>query len=379
MNDFFDIREENGLRLIVPSHGAAVGNAAWNPSNLWWRSRVETTEGDLVSQGFGKFFNLGQGPLDLQVTVEDIAKACERDDAIATLKIDGSLLIRSVHYGQAYFRTRGSFRYEHLENGFEVEEFCKRYPMLLDPTFAPNHSLLFEWVSPNNCIVIKYPEADITLVGAVDHASMKYERLSVLDSMSECLALKNRMMAFHLNSAGWASLQASLIDDLEREGFVIRINGQQTLVKVKCPHYLAKHALKSHLTSEKLADLYFQYGRPNFSGFLEKFSEAFDEETAMWAMPAISSLYDGVRELERIERHIEVKVIERQTWTRKDFAIATLAEYGQTKKFAYAMNRYLGNPKNDHLLKSILLQNTKQTEMSFLKGMGEESDDTVAP
>ena len=201
---------------------------------------------------------------------------------------------------------------------------------------------------------------------------MKYERMSVLDSLSECLALKTRMQAFHLDSAGWRQLQAYIESDTQIEGYVIRLNGQQTLVKVKCPHYLAKHALKSHLTTEKLADLYCQYERPNFAGFLAKFSEAFDEETAQWALSPISALYDGVRELEGIEKHIALKAQERKTWTRKDAAIAGQSEYGQTKKSASYMMVWCGQTPKTEFLKSLLLQNTKQMELSFLKGTNEE-------
>lgn len=387
MDEYFTIREDNGLRLIVPAHSAAVGNAAWHPHNLWWRSRVETTYGDVVSQGFGKFFNLGQGPETLNIGLKDVARACESGDAVATLKLDGSLLIRSVYQGRVMLRTRGSFGFEHLDNAFEMEEFQQKYPALFDPTIAGNYSTLLEWVSPNNTIVLKYPEPALTVIGAVDHRAMTYVSLSELQDFARIFGVP-LVHTFPLTVKGWEDMNADLEKNREIEGYVIRLNREQSLVKVKCLPYLTKHALKSRLTSETLADMYFQYGRPDFGGFIAKFSCDFDEETAMWAMPAISSLYDGVRELVRIEAHIQEKVdaahrlVEHdilvnsrlsaeegiRRLARKEFAIATQKEYGRTKKFAYAMAAYLGETHDfPKLLKSVLLQNTKQIELSFLK------------
>jgi len=385
MNEYFNIQEKDGLRLIVPAHSAAIGNAGWTPKNVWWRSRVETLDGQVVSQGFGKFFNVGQGPDDLRIAINDIAQAIEHNDALATLKIDGSLLIRSVYNNKVYLRTRGSFGYSHLENAFEIDtEFTKKYPKLFDVGFAKNHSLLFEWVSPFNTIVIKYPEPALYLIGAVDHRTMSYVRMSELTEIGQILNIPVTQF-FPLTSQGWADLYTDLEKNKDIEGYVIRLRHEQSLVKVKCAHYLTKHALKSNLTTEKLADMYFQYGRPTFSQFVDKFKESFDEEITMWAMPAISTLYDGVRELEAIEQHIQTKVTNWKTARerketearprnidnirredRKEFAIRAQQEYGHTKKFAYAMSVYLGEMANrEKLLKSLLLQNTKQVDLSI--------------
>lgn len=60
--EHFLIREQDGLRLITPKSSAAFDDQIWNPNNLQFRSRVETLDGETVSQGFKKFMNLGQGP-----------------------------------------------------------------------------------------------------------------------------------------------------------------------------------------------------------------------------------------------------------------------------------------------------------------------------
>lgn len=375
-NEFFTVREENGLRLIIPAHHAAVGNAAWNPHNLWRRSRVETLDCRVVSQGFGKFFNLGHGPEGLQITLDDVARACARGDALATLKVDGSLLIRSVHKDAVITRTRGSFSAEHLENAHELDKFRAEYPKVFDAHAYPNFSLLFEWVSPLNTIVMRYPYADITLIGAVDHTTMTYLPMDRLRGIAVALDVPI-VKHWPLTIKGWDELYATLDSDRDIEGYVIRLNNEQDLVKVKCAPYLTRHALKSNLTTEGLAEMYFQYGRPSFQGFLDQFAKEYDEETATWAMPVIASLYDGVKHLIAIENHIRQSVEKRKAWTRKDVAIAFQNEYGQTKKFALAMNIWLNlsDVRSNPLRKSILLQNTKQTERSMFSTPEREDDD----
>lgn len=362
--ELFIIREQDGLRLIIPSHNAGVANAPWTRDTVLYRSRVETLDGTAVSQGFAKFFNIGQGPLDLQVTAQDVADACKEGTAVATLKLDGSLLIRSVYEGKVFLRTRGSFSYEHLDNAAEMQLFREKYPLVFDPDWFENGvSLLFEWTSPQNVIVLKYPEPELTLVGGVDHKTLQYLRILSLRSVAELLQVP-LVKHFRLTPEGWDDLQRTL-DTKDIEGYVIRLHDEQRLVKVKALPYLTKHALKSTLTSEKLADMYFQQARPSYGEFCAEFSSALDEETLLWAIPAISSMYDGVRELLGIEARMRSKAVERREMSRKQAALLGLAEYGQTKRFSMYMQLWEGREVETKLLKSILLQNTKQVELSM--------------
>lgn len=136
LDEYFRVTEQDKLRLILPKHSAAVSNEAWTPDNVWLRSRVELVKNDdTVSQGFGKFFNLGQGPDGLRVDAQDIVDAIRAGErVVATHKYDGSCLIRSVYDGKVMFRTRGSLMYTfHEKAEDEIALFCERYPLLNDP------------------------------------------------------------------------------------------------------------------------------------------------------------------------------------------------------------------------------------------------------
>lgn len=364
----FQIVERDGLRLIQPQRGTmSLGNAQWTKETIMLRSRVETLGGETVSQGYKKFFNLSSGPLDLQVTPEAILKAIKVRDAIATLKLDGSLLIRSVYRGSLMFRTRGSFDYRFLDNADEMEVFRAKYPAIFDTRVFEGYSLLFEWTSPRNVIVLKYAEPELTLIGAIAHTpDLWYVPIASggLQSISDIIGVP-LVTHFDLDEAGWDKLQLKLKDDPMIEGYVIRLHREQTLVKVKCEPYLTKHGLKSTLSREKLVDMWLQQGKPGYNEFKNNFLTSFDEETLLWAIGAISSLFDGVTTLNAILVHMKGKAAERQGWLRKDAAVEGIGEYGQTKRFSAYMNYWEGKAPSDELIKSILLQNTKQVEFNM--------------
>jgi len=373
----FNVSEQNGLRLITPTRETAVSNYAWKTDNLWFRSRVETLDGKTVSQGFGKFWNLGMGTQGFITTVADIVQAITKNDAVATIKMDGSLLIRSVHEGKIMLRTRGSFGYEHLDNGWEVDQiFKQKYPRLWDISLFNGLSLLTEWTTPNNPIVLKYPEPELTLVGAVNHSTMTYLTLSELKIVSDAVGIP-LVEWYKLDSRGLEDLMTRVTTEQRIEGWVVRIDNEQTLVKIKCDSYLARHRLKSNLTTDTLAEIWFQQGCPSYVQFVKNMTEQYDEETVAWMLPVVSLLIDGTKVLQNIVTVIEdkVRVAKEQNTSRKDFALARLSEYGQTKKFSLAMNLFSGKTDNTELLKGILLQNTRQTERGMFSRM-EQSEES---
>lgn len=382
----FNISVKDGFRLITPTHAGAVANAPWTKDTLHYRSLIETLDEKIVSIGAKKFFNLGMGPEGLSITADHVAAAVslgEIGDVIATTKIDGSLLIRSVYNGKVILRTRGSFGYEHLANSHEVEEIFKAdYPKLWDPTLYPEDSLLFEWVSPENVIVLKYEDPALTLIGGINHGDLTYLRMTELKVVSADLGIP-LVPYFNLSSRwGFEQLLKSMYTRQDIEGYVIRLNGEQDWVKIKATSYLTKHALKSTLTTEGLADLYFEWVEPSFLTFAFKFKKAYDEETYLWALGAISCLYDGIAEWRKMLSHMQQNATSRVGWTRKDAATKGLEEYGKTKKFSAYMHFWEKRALEQDLKKSLLLQVTKQFELEMFdrndggEGYKESKDDT---
>lgn len=366
MDDYFQITEKDGLRLIVPSHSSAGVNNLWNRDNVWLRSRLETLSGELVSQGWGKFTNLGQGSDSLRIELQDVLKGIKNRDAFATLKYDGSALYFSSYGDQKIVRTRGSHSYIHLDNAQEIEELRIKYPTMFDPNYMRGFTLLCEFCTPSQQIVIRYPEPTLVLIGAVDHARMRYLTLNELAMIAATTGVK-LVENFALSPNNWEELYSKLETDHSIEGYVIRLDKEQRLAKIKCVPYLVKHSLKSNLTSEKLAEMWLLNGCPDFNGFMDIFKTQFDEETAMWALPAISNLMEGVKIYNKIISRIQDVYEQNKLLSRKDYAILMRNQYGDTKKFGVAMNLYLGKENTRETLKHILLQNVKQIEMGMFK------------
>lgn len=165
--EMFEVTEKNNLWLITP--GYKSNNKSWNLDEIHMRSILCTAEGKIVSSGFPKFFNYGEHEnyhgLFLNACADNPTKV------LFAPKIDGSLVIRSIINGEVNIRTRGSHKLEPHHNEWGMNDILphiKQYhSKLLDPTFCPEMSLLFEFTGPNNKIIIKYTEAKLTFLGTM--------------------------------------------------------------------------------------------------------------------------------------------------------------------------------------------------------------------
>jgi len=350
--EHFFIQERNGLRLVTPKAATVFADGVWTLENIHYRSRMETLAGETVSQGFKKFMNLGQGPDGLRVDATDVVNACVRGDAVATVKLDGSLLVRSVHQGQVVLRTRGAFSYQHQDNANEIDEYARRYPRLLDPTYLPDTSLLFEWVSPSNVIILKYAQTDLFLVGGVHHHDLRYMRMVELQDIATHTGIQ-LVEFFLLNESGWADLYATLASDTEKEGYVIRIHDEQTLVKVKCASYIAKHAFKYRMSTSRLTDMWFHEGRPSQQVFIDSLIRQFDEETIMWALPFIAGFFRAVQTVDDHAAAVRQDVDRHRTLSRKDFAMQMRQQLA-SRDFSLAMLFWDNKEVHDRLLRQLL-------------------------
>lgn len=369
------IQGNNGEKLITPEFG--TGNESWkDKSHLWLRSLHIGPDDTVISVGFPKFFNCGDGPREFQITEKDLL---DKKDLVATLKYDGSLLCRYVQDGIVKFRTRGALQVG-LDNKNEIDKFIKWYPKLNDPSVYPNISLLFEWCSPRNQIVIKYDKPQIILVGAVSYEkntewyNNKFSLLTIkeLEQISENLSsfddyLMQCVEYFYLkNNTEVIALIERIKNDKIIEGYVIRMDGEQNLVKVKSDHYFILHSLKSNLTSESITELFLSWNQPSFEEFKKKFESSYDYETFAVALPAISSVYDGLKIANKIFDHIKNFVEINKNLSRKEFAIKAKQAY-QDHKLAACFSLLDNKPLKNNFIKSLILQNSKQYSFSMFK------------
>lgn len=234
--------------LVQPQH---IG-ARWEEGNMHLRSSVWNSEGELVSASFPKFTNWAERP-ELHPAPTDL------NDARFIEKLDGSTLIVSKYKGQLIVRTRGTVDATKLDNGHEIAGLMVRYPRafdLLHDTAA--WSLIFEWTSPLNRIVIDYgTEPDIALIGAIHHEDYRLWTQDELDILAALLKVK-RPRHYSFGSIDEMLKTVEALDG--QEGLCVYYNGDQHIRKVKSARYLMLHRLKSELGSlSKVLDLYMAH------------------------------------------------------------------------------------------------------------------------
>lgn len=348
-NNFHFIRHETEpWTLIVPIHQAVE----WHGKMVWYRSRVEHDDGRIVSMGFPKFFNLGERQDDKGA----VRRACEKDGQIRyTDKRDGSLIIRSVFDGKVIVRTRGSFSIG-LDKKCEEQLFECAPKNFLDSSWGANYSILYEFTSPDNTIVVPYKSPNLTCLGAVHH---EYD--PILLSSTETSALFPDAAIDWVN---WTEATVDSIQDIidlvemyagmpsdnpeerhvERhpEGIVLEIGGRR--VKVKNSDYLNKHRLKYYLKDKELRYLCLQHGIQT--------SDQFDELTQVlkvdWEVAQVlqERFEQYVAELSACKNKLaEWKVYDLSTVSRKEIA----QKYQKHPDFALIMILMDNNVRKLHM------------------------------
>jgi len=375
----FKVTEVDGLRLIMPHHSTAGSNDAWERDNLWLRSRVECMKNkDTISQGFGKFFNLGQGPDGLRIEPAHILDAIHNNrPVVATLKYDGSCLIRSVYKGEVFFRTRGSLQYKYHDNAQpEMQQFLAKYPKLADPTWETGRSLLFEWVTPSFQIVIPYEEADLFLLGAVDHGHRHYSHLrySTMEELEPISAESGiKLIEYHVIDSvkKWHEFYHETLNHREIEGYVLRMDNEQNLVKVKSTPYVTKHGIKSNLSFKSMVEFWLQHGQESvYQAILGQIEKLYDEEVVMWALPFIDNLFVAVDAWNKTYEELTKVAMASQHWARKDFAVEMQKRYtGEDRiKFSMLMQLWQGKPVEERMIREFMMRFDEGVKGQFSNG-----------
>lgn len=337
LSQFKFMEDKNGDNLILPDgHLPASSWTHW--PWRWLRSMHTDCNGRIVSLGFPKFLNLGEGKegSEIRVDLTDLSKA---DDLVATLKIDGSLLIRFVRDGKVYFRTRGAFNVLTgvLKDAWLEDEqiFQEKYPALFDPNQHPEQSLLFEYGTPRNTIVIRHQEPSLVFIGAVSYDRDQHwedarPRLATVAELTNIASVMGLSLVTHFSLKKADELQSLLDqikDDRKEEGFVLRFDNDQRMAKVKSEWYLKLHALKSNLDTNSITDFWLLTGRLPFKKFQEVFEAQYDWETFQYSLPVISVVFDSVAASHNQIKHVAQFVEQNRTLPRKQFALLSQSRF----------------------------------------------------
>ena len=326
--------------LIIPNKQ----DCKWNTKNLIYRSSMWNSSGELVSAGLKKFFNVGESP-DLYPNPEKHIQ-----DWNIPEKIDGSTLIISKYKNNLIVRTRGSFNASKLDNGAEIEHLKQKYPRLFShPLLYSGHSIICEWVSPTNVIILKYPEPDLFLLNVVKHEDYSYLTQQEVSNLAGEVCVKRPQMYFF---GSMKEMAATVKEFKGKEGVVLYYNSDSNMVKLKGDLYLKLHKLKSELSSiEKVIDLFIELNYPKYNDFYLYIAQTFDFELAKMSIPQISKCCDAYEKVQKIIFGMQVfirdvlghlpdrkskalKIIESYSIINRVSFVFTLMDKGQLEKTA---------------------------------------------
>ena len=338
--------------LVQPQH---IGTK-WTQDNKHLRSVVVNYDGEVISAGFPKFTNWGENPDHFPVPTS--LRNCTVME-----KLDGSLLIVSKYKGQYILRTRGTVDASTMANGHELELFkdtiLKKIDTCLPVDLNGNwhYSILFEWVSPINKIVLNYgDEPDWYLVGVINHHHYMLWSQSRLDEAAQELGLK-RPATYTFNDINDLSMLVKSWEKLE--GVVVYSKNDQVLHKLKSDWYLIRHRLKDEFSSlEKVLDFYLDSGYPDFHTFQSKIAEVVDWETAKQIVGDISRIVDAKKEVDKIVDAMNSFVNNRlrSLSTRKEQAQLVISSYGETNRASFLFKLLDGKSLGKEEYKKLLFQ-----------------------
>jgi hypothetical protein len=337
------------VHLIQPQH---IGTK-WRQDNKHMRSVVVNYAGEVISASFPKFTNWGENPDHFPVPNS-------LKNATIVEKLDGSTLIVSKYNGQYILRTRGTVDASKLANGFELELFKSTIlNKLQDNNDTWDYSIIWEWLSPINKIVLSYGDEPMwKLIGFINHINYSLAQQDMLDAMAK----KYDLLRPEIYTFTDISDMLQIVDKWQnKEGVCLYSKNDQVIHKIKASKYLLLHHLKSELSSlEKVLDVWLEQGMPDYRTFYNYIFTTFDFELAEQIKGTISRICDAKKEVDMIVSGMNDFVNNRLKTlpTRKLQAEQVISAYGNTNRASFLFkildNRPLGKEEYKKLLFQVL-------------------------
>jgi len=324
-------------------------NAAWTQENSIFRSSVWSKSGELLSPGLKKFVNWSERPEHFPVPLN-------LKNTSMLSKLDGSCLIISKVDDNVCARTRGTFDFRQMENGWELDVLKDKYPKAFDNILLDRgYTFIFEAVSDVNKIILSYDDCpDMFLLNIISNHNYKYEIQNEVDSIAEAFSLKRPERRTFKN----IDEMLEVIPEEEGiEGYCLYYGLDQKIVKLKTKKYLHLHRMKSDLASlEKIVDIFIDFGCPNYLDFYKEIEEQFDFELAEYCKGNLSKVCDAFKEVKMIEEGMRKFCSRILGLTRKEQALKIISSYGNTNRANFCFLILDKSQLNDKATKKLIMQ-----------------------
>lgn len=213
----------------------------WNNINIWCRGLIVDDEGRIIAQPYKKFFNLEEyGNVNWTEILKDVVETTNKEDGSLIIMVDDN------EYG-LIIATRGSFTSSQAIAAREILEGSYE-DIYYDCTY------LFEYVAPDNRIVVYHPEAKLILHGInVNGKFVDYETLQ-----SHFLWNFHHSQIQIVKPITISSLQ-DIKDSLDPnfEGVVCtRTDGER--FKLKSNLYIKLHRIMTSVTEKNVFEVWYE-------------------------------------------------------------------------------------------------------------------------
>lgn len=205
---------------------------------------------EVATASLPKFFNINEKP---HTTLENVIRKMKKGDITKYIKQDGSCISISskdkliITTPGSFFSKQTKWALEHLEN--------KHSDFLTDFQNDFNHlTFVFEYVGPENRIVVFYPKTDMVLLHIIDSTSGKIlPYKEVVEFANKYGFTPCEVVGISLEEMIQTKDLSSLYKADEQEGWIIRIDTDEEtfLVKLKCGDYINMHRLISDSLNPK--------------------------------------------------------------------------------------------------------------------------------
>lgn len=266
--------------------------------------------GAVVGRPLHKFFNLNERE-STQAHLIDWSKV-----AYVMEKRDGSMLHTVVRDGKVLMKTKKSFN---SDVALVVQEWIAKVgqydsvyirEMLTDPLLA-THTLIFEWTSPSERIVLAYDRPALWLLHARNNVTGQYLSRAELVAFAYKydVPLVDEVTEFTVDGKFDVSLMVEAAATREdTEGWVVQFeNGE--MIKVKTEWYLARHRVMTFIRERDIAELVVNETIDDFkSSLVEKGIDLFDIlEIEDRVVARMSKLVDTVETAYKENSHLEAR------------------------------------------------------------------------
>lgn len=325
---YFVDREYDGLTYRIFSYRLASYTDFLEPSALECRGHMFLISNgvELVSLPMEKFFNKDENPLTMGLDFVGPKQIMA--------KMDGSLISTYSHKGGLRLKSKTSLDSTMAIDAMDWLSMAKHYDfaLTLQHLVRSNYTVNMEWISPNNRIVIGYPESKLVILNIRNNISGLYVDYKTIISIYPIL---KEYWVERVEVPNATEFVQGIYDMQGIEGYVIQLKSGQH-VKVKTLAYVALHHTKDSVNSPRR--LFECILNETADDLRTMFS---DDEVALKLIAEMQEKVDKLYNhlVSRVEKFYETN----KHLERKEYAILGQKEL-TNMEFGLAMSKYCDKP-----------------------------------